>query len=478
MHNFHFLGTSSMTKIDGHKHPQAEMPIIQYHPDKVYIQTCDNRGNKLQNRLEVGAEVKVGTVLGIREDFGLPVYSSVSGKIVAFENKMSTAIGRPVEHFVIENDKTYSKEKLSPLEKNYTKESVVNKIKEGAIVGLGGAGFPTFIKYNTRSDVVIDTILVNAIECEPYLTTDYLEGSRAMEDMFYALPILLDITKANKVIVAIKENKKLLIDAFDETLVKHPELSGKVERYLTKDRYPMGFERTLIKTVLNRTYNILPSECKVIENNLQTLEAVGRLFRDGEIISKRLLTIAGEGVAKPMNVEVPVGTIVRDIITANGGYAFEEIKIINGGPMCGRTVLTDDFPVLTQAGGYTILRKYDIRTEACWKCGKCVDHCPMGLQPVQIQMAIARNDFERCHDLEAEKCVECGLCSFVCPSHIDVTANVSKAKTMARIKFKPGTLSEYEQNKEKVNQFLLKVKNMFKKKDKNETNKEEVIKND
>ena len=226
----------------------------------------------------------------------------------------------------------------------------------------------------------------------------------------------------------------------------------------------MGFERTLIREVLKREYEVLPSECHVIENNIQTLEAAGRLFRDGEVITRRVITIAGEAVATPNNYDVPVGTMLNDIVINNGGYSCEEVKVINGGPMCGKAVLTTEIPVLLQTGGFSILHRYDIKAEPCWKCGACVDHCPMGLQPVQIQMAINRGDVERCHDLQVEKCVECGLCSFVCPSHIDVSANVSKAKLMARLKFKPGVKSQKEEQREKIKALLQKFKDLFKKK--------------
>lgn len=457
MPKFHLLGSDGMTRIDGHKHPQADNPIITYEPDKVYICCLDNKGIPLTEQLKVGDEVKVGTKLGVRSDFGLPVYSSVSGKIIAIEKKTSTVLGRLVDHFVIQNDKKGTKENLLPL-KDTSKEGVVNKLKEGSIVGLGGAGFPTFIKYNLRPGQHVDTLLVNAVECEPYLTTDYLEGSRAIEDMFYALPILCKIVSIKEAIIAVKENKPLLIETVKKAIEDHKFTDLKVTLKLVKDRYPMGFERTLIREVLHREYNILPSECGVIENNIQTLEAAGRLFKDGSIISRRVITIAGEGVNKQFNVDVPVGTIVDEIIVNNGGYAAEEIKIVNGGPMCGKALLTCEVPVLLQSGGYTIMKRYDLRAEPCWKCGACVDHCPMGLQPVQIQMALKRNDIERCHDLQVEKCVECGLCSFICPSHIDVSANMSKAKLLARFKFKPGVLSAKDERIKRRNERIEKRK--------------------
>lgn len=461
MPKFHFLATDGMTKIDGHKYPHCDTPIIKYDPDKVYIQAVDNKGLPLSEMVKVNDTVCVGTVLGIRNDFNLPVYSSVSGKVVAIEKKTSTTVGRLVDHFVIENDKKYTKVNLPKLTSR-TKEAVVDLLKKGSIVGLGGAGFPTFIKYNVKPGTVIDTILVNAVECEPYLTTDYVEGARSVNDMFYALPILMEIVEAKQAIIACKENKKHLIDAIKNAINEHKEVNAKL--VLVKDRYPMGFERTLIREVLKREYEVLPSECHVIENNIQTLEAAGRLFRDGEVITRRVITIAGEAVATPNNYDVPVGTMLNDIVVNNGGYSCEEVKVINGGPMCGKAVLTTEIPVLLQTGGFTILHRYDIKAEPCWKCGACVDHCPMGLQPVQIQMAINRGDVERCHDLQVEKCVECGLCSFVCPSHIDVSANVSKAKLMARLKFKPGVKSQKEEQREKIKALLQKFKDLFKKK--------------
>lgn len=425
----HIFTSQGQLHLDGHKELSKDEPIVAVAPEKIYIPAVDNKGLPLTQAVQVGAKVKKGSLLGVRSDFGLPVYSSVSGEVTAIVKLTSMVVGRPVNFFEITTvTGNEEEEKLQPLG-DVSKENVVDKLKEGGIVGLGGAGFPSFIKYNTND--AIDTILVNAVECEPYLTTDYVVCEEKIEDAFLAFRPLLKASGADKVVIAVKKDKKKMIDAIEAAIAKNSSLPVVLAK--VKDVYPMGWEKTLIKSALKRTYEGLPSKCGVIVNNLQTMIAIGRLFAYGEVVTSKTFTVSGL-VAKPGNYVAPVGTMIKDLVVAAGGYSREKVSLLAGGPMTSRTLLKDDVPTLLATSGVTVLEPYIRRQEPCLRCGLCTDHCPANLQPVEIKDAAIKGDINRAIALKADACVECGLCSYVCPSKIQVTSQVSKMKLMINLK--------------------------------------------
>lgn len=426
----HIFTSYGFYKIPGQKEQTKDKAPVLFQPDFVYVPSVDNKGLPLDGALKAGDEVKSGTKLGVRKDFGIPVYSPVSGKIASIVKKRHLCLGRPVDFFQIENDKKDEKVFLEPIKDNPSKEDAVNKLKEGGIVGLGGAGFPAFIKYNAPCH--IDTLLVNAAECEPFLTTDFVSAVHSdLTDFFKGLNILIKACGIDKCYIVCKNDKPEMIDAFNKGLVSNGNKDIQVR--LIKDVYPAGFERTLIKLVLNRTYNKLPAEAKVIVNNFQTVNAIGKLFLHGETIGQKVITVSGL-VNNPCNVLVPYGALIKDLISFAGGPKGEEGVLIPGGPMCSDYLLTDDVPLLIQSDAVTILKPKKADEEPCLGCGTCTARCPMNLQPVEINRAAKRGDYERCYDLGVLSCVSCGLCSYVCPSHIDVSAGVKQAKMMTTFK--------------------------------------------
>ena len=198
--------------------------------------------------------------------------------------------------------------------------------------------------------------------------------------------------------------------------------------------YPMGWERTLVKQVFGKEYKVLPSEVGVVVNNAQTVISLGHALLDGEVLNKRIVTVSGDGVANPCNVICPIGTPAKELIEACGGYVGDVINLIPGGPMCGKAVVKEDFPLAPQNDALTVLQYVKYDQQACLRCGECTMHCPAGLQPVEIQIAVKKGDVDRMLALQAKSCVECGMCSYVCPSHIDVTDNMRKAKLQIRVK--------------------------------------------
>ena len=421
--------------INGHKELTKDQNVEQIFTGDVvkdiYIPIVNNNAKEHTLLVNVGDEVKVGTKLAIQEGFlYVPVYSPVSGKIVAKENRYSNIIGRAVPHLKIENDFKYKYDK--PLKtttlETATREDIIALIKEAGIIGQGGAGFPTFIKYEGAKDV--DTLIINGCECEPYLTTDYTQGIALADKVVKGIELLLIACEAPVCKLCIKHHKD---NPLKDALLKAIEGHEKIQLVEVKDVYPAGWERVLIKMVTGREYDRLPVEAHVVVNNIQTCISVCDALLEGKTIRSRVVTVSGDGVATNKNVEVPVGTPANKIIEHLGGYTDENISLLAGGPMTSKSQMKDEFVIDRQMGGLTVLKFYKVVSEACLNCGSCTLHCPAHLQPVEVVRAVKANDIARIEALNANACIECGMCSGVCPSHIEVTDYMKKAKLKLKI---------------------------------------------
>lgn len=418
--------------IDGHKDLTHGKPVLTLNDPqaigKIYIPIVSANGKDLELEVKEGDYVKKGTRIGVSQGFYVPVFSPVSGTIVATEKRFNSLVGRPINHFVIENDFKYEEEqslKIYDYDK-VTPEEIVEAIKEAGIVGLGGAGFPTYIKYGAKG---IENILINACECEPYLTTDNVMLVQDTEMFLKGVSLMKRAAHASKAIVAFKVGHPDIKEAILKLIDKYEGIEIKE----VKDIYPAGWERTLIWNVFKKEYNALPSEVGVIVNNAQTAMAVAHAVLEGKPITKRVVTVSGAGIKNPTNIEVPVGTVVANIINACGGYSGEEVFLLAGGPMCSKAQMNDQFVVEKQSGGYTVLPFKDVEPDACLRCGMCTLHCPASLQPVEIKNAVEAKNEKRLIDLKTNSCIECGMCTFICPSHIAVTESIRKAKLMLKI---------------------------------------------
>ena len=417
--------------INGHKELTAHNDVVDLRNDEtickeVYFPVIAPNGKEMEILVKEKDSVKVGTVLCKRNDFYVPIYCSVSGKVKEIKSMYNSALGRVCNHLVIENDFKYTKALLEKIDyKTSDKETILNAIKEAGIVGLGGAGFPTYVKYS--SNAVINSLLVNAVECEPYLTTDYITMKSNISYLLEGASILMKLSGAQETVIAFKNNKKDLKEVIEKELSSYPNIRI-VE---VKDKYPMGWEKLLVKTVYKKTYDKLPSEIGVVVNNAQTVISVAKALINGEVISDRLLTVSGDAV-NPTNVIVPVGTLAKNILE-KCGYTEEEVCVLAGGPMTSKANITDEFAIQTNMGGLTIMKKKVYETLPCLKCGKCIENCPAGLQPIQIKNAFDDKDVKELQAFDCNKCVECGMCSFVCPSKIELTDAIRKAKLYLRV---------------------------------------------
>ena len=394
----------------------------------VYFPTLAPNGKPITYSVKEGDEVKVGTKIGQRTDFEVPLYSSVSGKVLANKNVFSPQVNRAIPHLVIESDG--KNEKAVPLKTvtlDDSKEDIFEAIKQAGIVGMGGAGFPTYVKYNNPKG--INTLIVNGVECEPFLTTDFVTMQQDVDNLILGCKYLMKASEAKNTIIAIKVHKDEVRDAINAKLKDEPTIMVQE----VPDVYPMGWEKVLIKEITGKEYERLPAEAGVVINNGQSVISIGQVLSTGEPISLRTITVSGNVIKNPTNVVCPIGTLASEIIEALGGIT-DEATLIPGGPMCGRSVKTDEFPILMQMGSLTLLKPVKIVEEACLRCGSCTMHCPAGLQPVEIRNAFKAKDTERTIKLNVMSCVECGMCSYSCPSKIQLTETMKNAKTVARFK--------------------------------------------
>lgn len=425
------FSTIGRRKIPAHKKESLNVAPREIDITKVeyvYFPLVAGNNAVCEPLVKVGDKVKVGTKIAFRAQFSVPLFSSVSGEVSAIEKRLNVITGRPCDHVVIKND--FKMEKEAPLQTvayDAPPEHIVEAIKEAGIVGLGGAGFPTWIKYNGVKD--IHTVLINAVECEPYLTTDFSMSKMHAEKIVSGARYLQRAAGAPNVIIAIKVHKDEARDALTAAALNFPSISV-IE---VPDKYPMGWEATLVYEVFKKRYNRLPSEIGVIVNNSTSALAVHDALVNGEVITKRLLTISGNVVKNPGNIFVPVGTLAEVVLNEFEIDETKEFNLLPGGPMTSNAAKDATFALQSSHGGLTLLKKVKFRTIPCLRCGACTQNCPAGLQPVEIMRAFDARDYVRLDKLETMRCVDCGLCSYVCPSNIEVTDFVKKAKTILRV---------------------------------------------
>lgn len=372
--------------------------------------------------VKVGDHVKLGQMIGLKDDrFYVPFYAPCSGEVIGIEKKNSVRL-KPVDHVIIQND---FKDEPCYLEKtvdeNSSKEEIVDFMKTIGLLGQGGAGFPAYIKFSTDK---CETLIINAVECEPYLTAD-LRNIEEHYDLFHLgvkLMFIASGAKNCKVAMKLSHSNQIakLVELFKD--------DANIDVFPVKDVYPMGWERTLVRTVLNKDYDKLPIEAGAVVANATSAITLATSATTKLPMYQRIITMSGENLANPHNVICRLGTSVHDLIEICGGAKVSPANILCGGPMMGTCIIKDDACITSINNGITIYKHEDIKPMACLRCGRCVEHCPSSLQPVSINEAFKTNDVERLEKLHVMDCVECGMCTYVCPSQREVTEGVRKAK--------------------------------------------------
>lgn len=408
--------------IEGHKYLTDHIDVLELRAVKtVYIPLANGNSTNFDVLVKEGEQVKVGTNVGVRNDgLVVPVFSSVSG-VVKEITKISHPLGM-VDHVVIENDLKYEQEDLQGIDyKTASVEELVQFTMNKGIVGCGGAGFPTYVKYRGAKD--IDKVIINAVECEPYITADYKEVQANLNYLMNGVLAMKKMANANEVVIAIKRNKKELVKKMQAAIT-----DPSIKIVEVPDQYPMGWERSLIRYLYKKEYDNLPSEIGLIVNNSTTAIQLGQAMDNGMPIVEKIVTVSGDAINIAQNLKVLVGTQVKELLEASDNTSVEDVLLINGGPMMGNTMKDADYVISPYSNAVTVLKPKELKTIACLRCGACSDYCPAGLQPVRIMEARKALDFDTLVKLRADKCIECGLCSYVCPSKIDVMQEVIIAK--------------------------------------------------
>ncbi|MBU1144370.1 MAG: RnfABCDGE type electron transport complex subunit C [Firmicutes bacterium] len=421
-------------KIKGFKSMSKTLPLKEYlNPQFVYIHLLQQQ-SPLKRIVEVGEQVKIGQVVALREGFGsMPIHASISGKVTAIK-KVWHSSGKMVDAIEIENDHLNLVDESIQPEINVQillREELVTKMKNAGLSGLGGAGFPTYVKYQTKC--IIDMVIINAVECEPYLTCDYMMISAYPEKLIKGLSYLMRASGSLKGVIAFKNYNVHLKEVLTPLLSKYPGIT----LFEVKDVYPAGWEKYVVEKVTKKTYSKLPSEAGVIVDNSATAMVFADVVENNIPLISRVITITGEGIKNPQNFYVPIGTKVQELVALAGGYQEgldpKNAWYIAGGPMTGRAILIDDLIVNDTLGSIIVKPLPNLKDHPeCLGCGKCADVCPVYLTPTEIQRAFDRKDIVTINKLNANKCVACGLCSYVCPSHIEISDYVGKAKELLR----------------------------------------------
>ncbi|MEG1242464.1 MAG: electron transport complex subunit RsxC [Oscillospiraceae bacterium] len=421
--------------IPGRKNTLSSKPEAIPVPPTVTIPMSMHIGAPCTPAVKMGQEVKVGEIIGTAGNgLSVPIHASVSGKVTAI-GEVLMGNGRSVPAVTITSDglQTLSDTIAPPQVENL--EQLIAALKNSGLVGLGGAGFPAYMKVQSSVGAV-DTLLVNGSECEPYCTTNVRTMIDHADDIIAGAKLIAGFMNVHKIVIVTEDEMKEAVASLKTAIAGDSEFEVRVE----PTRYPAGAEKVIIYNVLGRVVpqGGLPKDAKVIIMNATSVAFVAQYMKTGMPLVEKAITVDGSAVKSPRNVIAPVGTSLQYILDACGGFIDEPSKIINGGPMMGPAVPDTTLPILKQNNVVLALNEKESlvpKETACIRCGRCVDHCPMGLMPPNIAKAYEMGDEEALISVKADLCMECGVCSFVCPAKRNIvqTNRLAKQMTMAAI---------------------------------------------
>jgi len=421
-----------------HKEPTEGKPIERMPlPSRVVIPLQQHTGAMCEPVVKVGDEVKEGQRIGDARGFvSSPVHASISGVVAAIDNFPHPVIPATVRSIVIESksppapaawDKTADWSALSG-------KDLRDSICDAGIVGLGGAAFPTHVKLSPPKETTVDTLIVNGVECEPYLTSDHRLMVERSRDVVEGVKILLKVLGVRRAYIAIEKNKPDAIKIMQEHAANKSLWNGAaVEVIPLKVKYPQGSEKQLISAVLRKEVPSggLPFNVGVVVQHVGTAFAVYEAVVKGKPLIERIVTVSGNRIREPKNLVVRIGTSFAGVIEYAGGIVPGErhVKVVMGGPMMGIAQYTLDVPVIKGTSGILVFEEAKPREVLpCVKCGACVEVCPMNLMPCRLADFAERDDFAGCETFHVRDCMECGACAYVCMSNRPIVHLIKYAK--------------------------------------------------
>lgn len=419
-----------------------DVPVRQIYPKgEVVIPVSQHIGAPATPMVAVGERVLMGQKIAECTGFvSANIHASVSGTVKKIEPRL-VSNGSKVMSIVIENDEQYEEAECdtTDLLKNPDKAAIREAIKEAGVVGLGGACFPTHVKVAPKDEDAIDYVIINAAECEPYITADYRRMVENPNELIEGLKIMLLLFDNAKGIIAVEDNKPDVI----ANLTKLTENEERIEVKALKTKYPQGSERHIIYAVTGRKINSkkLPADAGCIVDNVDTVYSIYRAVKLHKPLINRIVTVSGDGVNKPCNLLVPFGTSHAQLVEEAGGMDENCEKIISGGPMMGQAMFTLDVPVIKGSSSLLCFKKDEVKAATmtnCLNCGKCVSVCPEGLVCAKLAQASAVGDKETFLKYNGMECIECGTCNYICPANRNITQSVRTMKRAIIAEIKKG----------------------------------------
>ena len=422
-------------------HPYEGKELSKDHPIEKYLPKGDlvyplsqHIGAPSVPCVKKGDTVLAGQKIADAGGFvSVPLHASVSGTVKGIEKHLN-ATGSMVDCIVIENDQQYQEVEYQEARlEDLTKEEILNRIKEGGVVGMGGAGFPTHVKLAPKDPSRIEYILVNGAECEPYITSDYRRMIEEPEKVVKGLQVILTLFDSAKGYICIEDNKP-------DCRAKMKELVKDIDRIEVKEvmtKYPQGGERTLIYAATGREINssMLPADVGCVVDNVETVISVYKAVILGRPVNSRVVTMSGDGIKEPKNLLVLSGTDMSELVDAAGGLKAKIAKAISGGPMMGFALYDLHVPCTKTTSAFLFL-EHDAVSEAqeiqtaCINCGRCVSVCPGHVLPARLAKLAERGDMAGFEAMDGMECCECGCCSYICPAKRPLTQSIKSMRKM------------------------------------------------
>ncbi len=417
--------------IKGCKHTAGIKTVDLFDVKRVAIPLVQHIGAPCKATVTVGDYVKVGRCIGENEQsLCCPVHASVSGKVVALENRVA-ANGSRVTHIVIENDGKYSvAEEIKGTDKELTEltaDEIIEAVRKGGIVGMGGAAFPTYQKIRSALGKA-KNLIINCAECEPYITSNHRLLLEQPETVVKGIKILIHALGLRRAVIAIEDNKQDAVAALRRVINDKALIGIKV----LETKYPQGDERQIINAIYGKELPAgkLPADIGCVIFNAETVAAIYRVLSSGMPVVYKRVTVDGDSIKKPMNLQVPVGTSFAEIAEFCGGTKKRFSRLVVGGPMMGVAQWSLDSVVTKSTNALLFLSDGDERTGQCIRCGKCISVCQMRLMPTLLAAYSEKELYDECARLNVKSCVECGCCTYICPAKLPIVQYIRNAKTV------------------------------------------------
>jgi electron transport complex protein RnfC len=383
-------------------------------------------------------EVAEGQMIGeVVKGLGVPLHAPAAGTIKAF-GMSAHPMRVSVPSLTIKTNPEVPARAYQPSDwRGGSREELLQKVQAAGVVGVGGAGFPTHVKLNPPPNNPVDTLILNGAECEPYITSDYRQMLESSAEIVEGAKIILKILGINKCIIGIENNKPAAIKIMTATAAAATTAEYRISVQPLQVKYPQGSEKQLIQTLTGRKVPAfaLPSAVGVVVHNVSTTRAIHDAVVLGKPLYEKIVTISGQGIKRPANLRVKVGTRLSDIVAHLGGVTPDLAKIVMGGPMMGFAVSSLDIPVTKTTSSVLFLAEDEIDTGAyspCIRCGWCLEACPMGLEPKEIGIYVEAGRPEETGKFGVFECFECGSCAYVCPAKRPLVQFVRLAKMKAK----------------------------------------------